>query len=170
MITVTTKLIKFCYCISCLHENLAHTLRSWLMCIQPEFHQLCIDSAFMVALLSLNRVFIKPFSKNHWYIIWRKNYMVLKRERINNNKLGYKACKKVSSVSTKHFQLHKLNGGLGDASPESFERISVSRPNKKLFKRWTSTLGLHKSRGGTPIDYLYGYVPPKGVVILKLLL
>ena len=24
--------------------------------------------------------------------------------------------------------------------------------------------------GGTPIDYLYGYVPPKGVVILKLLL
>ena len=44
--------------------------------------------------------------------------MVLKRERINNNKLGYiKACKKVSSVSTKHFQLHKLNGGMGDASP-----------------------------------------------------
>ena len=24
--------------------------------------------------------------------------------------------------------------------------------------------------GGTPIDYLYGYVPPKGVVILKLLI
>ena len=23
--------------------------------------------------------------------------------------------------------------------------------------------------GGTPIHYLYGYVPPKGVVILKLL-
>ena len=86
------------------------------MCIQPEFHQLCIDSAFMVPLWSLNHVFIK----------------VLKRERINNNKLGYKACKKVSSVSTKHFQLHKLNGSLGDASPESFERISVSRPNVKL--------------------------------------
>ena len=25
------------------------------------------------------------------------------------------------------------------------------------------------TRGGTPIHYLYGYVPPKGVVILKLL-
>ena len=25
-------------------------------------------------------------------------------------------------------------------------------------------------RGGTPIHYLYGYVPPKGVVILKLLI
>ena len=62
---------------------------------------------------------------------------MLKRERINNNKLGYKACKKISSVSTKHFQLHKLNGGLGDPSPESFERISVSRPNMKLFMRWT---------------------------------
>ena len=24
--------------------------------------------------------------------------------------------------------------------------------------------------GGTPINYLYGYVPPKGVVILKLLI
>ena len=24
--------------------------------------------------------------------------------------------------------------------------------------------------GGTPIHYLYGYVPPKGVVILKLLI
>ena len=61
--------------------------------------------------------------------------MVWKRERINNNKLGYKACKKVSSVSTKHFQLKELNGGLGDASPKSFERISVSRPNMKLFMR-----------------------------------
>ena len=26
------------------------------------------------------------------------------------------------------------------------------------------------ARGGTPIHYLYGYVPPKGVVILKLLI
>ena len=26
-----------------------------------------------------------------------------------------------------------------------------------------------KSRGCTPIHYLYGYVPPNGVVILKLL-
>ena len=25
-------------------------------------------------------------------------------------------------------------------------------------------------RGGTPIHYLYGYVPPNGVVILKLLI
>ena len=25
-------------------------------------------------------------------------------------------------------------------------------------------------RGGTPIHYIYGYVPPKGVVILKLLI
>ena len=24
--------------------------------------------------------------------------------------------------------------------------------------------------GGTPLNYLYGYVPPKGVVILKLLI
>ena len=61
--------------------------------------------------------------------------MVLKRERINNNKLGYTGCKKVSSVSTKHFQQHELNGGLGDASPESFERISVSRPYVKLLMR-----------------------------------
>ena len=26
------------------------------------------------------------------------------------------------------------------------------------------------ARGGTPIHYLYGYVPPNGVVILKLLI
>ena len=26
------------------------------------------------------------------------------------------------------------------------------------------------TRGGTPIHYLYGYVPPNGVVILKLLI
>ena len=27
-----------------------------------------------------------------------------------------------------------------------------------------------ETRGGTPIHYLYGYVPPNGVVILKLLI
>ena len=36
----------------------------------------------------------------------------------------------------------------------------------------TIVTGKHKPRGGggTPIHYLYGYVPPNGVVILKLLI
>ena len=29
---------------------------------------------------------------------------------------------------------------------------------------------IYRDRGGTPIHYLYGYVPPKGVMILKLLI
>ena len=39
----------------------------------------------------------------------------------------------------------------------------------KRFRRVSATLVFHPG-GGTPIDYLYGYVPPKGVVILKLLI
>ena len=35
------------------------------------------------------------------------------------------------------------------------------------FKDGTEIMG---ARGGTPIHYLYGYVPPNGVVILKLLI
>ena len=31
-------------------------------------------------------------------------------------------------------------------------------------------VGMPGGGGGTPINYLYGYVPPKGVVILKLLI
>ena len=38
--------------------------------------------------------------------------------------------------------------------------------------RRQKTFPRHKNpaRGGTPIHYVYGYVPPKGVVILKLLI
>ena len=45
------------------------------------------------------------------------------------------------------------------------KRTVSQGPYSVCYKRsWPS------SRGGTPIHYLYGYVPPKGVVILKLLL
>ena len=44
----------------------------------------------------------------------------------------------------------------GDDFTDLFEdKIAVSRPG---------------GGGGTPIHYLYGYVPPNGVVILKLLI
>ena len=35
------------------------------------------------------------------------------------------------------------------------------------WRGWEAKIG---ARGGTPIHYLYGYVPPNGVVILKLLI
>ena len=52
-------------------------------------------------------------------------------------------------------------------------------PPLKLSPRSLSGGAVHRSSpavsrppggGGTPIDYLYRYVPPKGVVILKLLI
>ena len=39
------------------------------MCIEPEVHWLCMDSAFMVPLSNVNSAFIKPFSNNYPYII-----------------------------------------------------------------------------------------------------
>ena len=39
-----------------------------------------------------------------------------------------------------------------------------------LEARVTSALSVAHARGGTPIHYLHGYVPPIGVVILKLLI
>ena len=54
-----------------------------------------------------------------------------------------------------------------DASVYGRQRLSkVMKPKDKLWETFQLTPG---GGGGTPIHYLYGYVPPKGVVILKLL-
>ena len=39
-----------------------------------------------------------------------------------------------------------------------------------VFRHVEAITSLKRARGGTPIYYLYAYVPPKGVVILKLLI
>ena len=53
-----------------------------------------------------------------------------------------------------------------DASVYGRQRLSkVMKPKDKLWETFQLTPG----GGGTPIHYLYGYVPPSGVVILKLL-
>ena len=59
-----------------------------------------------------------------------------------------------------HFQSHKVS-----------ENWRVMKENHKKNKRKPNrTLVNRPPRGGTPIHYLYGYVPPNGVVILKLLI
>ena len=47
--------------------------------------------------------------------------------------------------------------------PRENSLVKVNHP-----QRWSSDRSV--PRGGTPIHYLYGYVPPNGVVILKLLI
>ena len=41
---------------------------------------------------------------------------------------------------------------------------------RRIFHKKHYTTGVLSRGGGTPIYYLYGYVPPNGVVILKLLI
>ena len=60
-----------------------------------------------------------------------------------------------SSAEACLFRDNEESMNKGDDFTDLFEdKIAVSRPGG----------------GGTPIHYLYGYVPPNGVVILKLLI
>ena len=63
------------------------------------------------------------------------------------------------------------------AQPKLFARLRVARWNGMSWSKesWPTDLLPGKSPrahpgGDTPIHYLYGYVPPNGVVILKLLI
>ena len=49
-------------------------------------------------------------------------------------------------------------------------RLPITYWEDVFFRGVHAQVYMVKPRGGTPIHYLYGYVPPKGVVILKLLI
>ena len=68
------------------------------------------------------------------------------------------------------FHLVKISGISGSAvNGTRFVGSSTGEFPEKVenLKRWAR---FPRGGGGTPIHYLYGYVPPKGVVILKLLI
>ena len=48
--------------------------------------------------------------------------------------------------------------------------IRCPKGNISNFLKYVVVCGLSARGGDTPIHYLYGYVPPNGVVILKLLI
>ena len=54
------------------------------------------------------------------------------------------------------------------SEPAVMQSRSQSRNETNTHKE--NLVQKHPGGGGTPIHYLYGYVPPKGVVILKLLI
>ena len=58
---------------------------------------------------------------------------------------------------------------IGDSAVPKAEALLGRVYSKNLCLRTTVRLKFPRG-GGTPIHYLYGYVPPKGVVILKLLI
>ena len=49
------------------------------------------------------------------------------------------------------------------------DNITLSGSDQ-IFRHRRASISRSRARGGTPILYLYGYVPPKGVVTLKLLI
>ena len=71
--------------------------------------------------------------------------------------------------------VHDLQTCFGSAA-SAFENIELADIHCVLKKNFSVTLKGYirftdlSTRGGTPIHYLYGYVSPNGVVILKLLI
>ena len=61
-----------------------------------------------------------------------------------------------------HFQSHKVSENRR-VMKENQKKKTKRKPNRTLVNR-------PPGGGGTPIHYLYEYVPPNGVVILKLLI
>ena len=48
--------------------------------------------------------------------------------------------------------------------------VTATLPKAVQKQTYDFKCGICSGGGGTPIHYLYGYVPPNGVVILKLLI
>ena len=70
--------------------------------------------------------------------------------------------------STTDDQISKIFSPSCTAMDLMTETVNLSRESPPQF---SLLLGVREyPRGGTPIHYLYGYVPPNGVVILKLLI